>query len=45
MWTCVHFLGVWDTVAALGVPWTCLDRVVEPWSEAVGEDVSVGRAA
>ena len=29
MWTTVRFLGVWDTVAALGVPWTALDVIVD----------------
>ncbi len=29
MWTRVHFLGVWDTVAALGVPWTWLDVLLD----------------
>ncbi len=29
MWTRVHFLGVWDTVAALGVPWTGLDVLID----------------
>ncbi len=28
MWTHVEFLGVWDTVAALGVPHTKIDKVV-----------------
>ncbi len=29
MWTPVHFLGVWDTVAALGLPWTWLDVAID----------------
>ncbi len=29
MWTRVHFLGVWDTVAALGVPFTWLDVLLD----------------
>jgi uncharacterized protein (DUF2235 family) len=28
MWTCIEFVGVWDTVAALGVPLPKLDKVV-----------------
>ena len=28
MWTKVHVLGVWDTVAALGVPYQRLDAVI-----------------
>ena len=33
MWTCVRFLGVWDTVSALGVPFRWLDAMVDrtPW--------------
>ncbi len=29
MWANVQFLGVWDTVAALGIPNTSLDRVID----------------
>ena len=29
MWTHVEFLGVWDTVAALGVPSTKIDKVLD----------------
>ena len=29
MWTQIEFLGVWDTVAALGVPNTKIDRVID----------------
>ncbi|MGR3341669.1 MAG: DUF2235 domain-containing protein [Paracoccaceae bacterium] len=29
MWTKVKFLGVWDTVAALGVPFPVLDRIID----------------
>jgi len=33
MWTRVRFLGVWDTVAALGVPWKRLNVLLDgiPW--------------
>ncbi|MBX2991241.1 MAG: DUF2235 domain-containing protein [Bacteroidetes bacterium] len=33
MWCRIKFLGVWDTVAALGLPFTWMDNVVEmiPW--------------
>lgn len=29
MWTQIEFLGVWDTVAALGVPNTKIDRIID----------------
>jgi uncharacterized protein (DUF2235 family) len=29
MWTKIRFLGVWDTVAALGLPFKALDRIVD----------------
>lgn len=34
MWTKVEFLGVWDTVAALGVPIDFIDKIIDklPWS-------------
>ncbi len=28
MWTCIEFVGVWDTVAALGVPMPKLDKLI-----------------
>ena len=29
MWANIKFLGVWDTVAALGIPWKRLDNLVD----------------
>ncbi len=29
MWTRIHFLGVWDTVAALGIPLKCIDVILD----------------
>ncbi len=29
MWCRIEFLGVWDTVAALGIPWKAIDVIVD----------------
>lgn len=46
MWCNVHFLGVWDTVAALGVPFKSMDVLLDrmPWFHHKFHDADLSSA-
>lgn len=45
LWCDVHFMGVWDTVAALGVPWRAVSMVLDkvPFSRHTFHDFKLSK--
>jgi uncharacterized protein (DUF2235 family) len=46
MWCRLEFLGVWDTVAALGIPWKAVDVIVDkiPWFQHKFQDLRLAES-